>query len=155
MFKTAPKAAERFSNIIFKLVNDNYLNSSDKEAHEAQAKTDFDEAVRRCNTLSAKQKNSIAKLFEKEISREIYRATDFPGVEIKKSTSLPINRENKMKLDQIHEELIKEAHECFDSFSKDTSIEKRSDSGSRAASSKRRKSSGGTRKQKQKQKQNK
>jgi hypothetical protein len=151
MFKTAPQAAARFSKIIFTLVNDNYLNASDKEAHEAQAKTDFDEAVRRCEKLSANQKKSIAKLFEEEISREVHRATNFPEVEIKKSTSLPINRENKMKLDQIHEELIKEAHECFDSFSKDTSIEKRSDSGSRAASTRRRKSSGGTRKQKQKQ----
>ena len=149
MFRTAPQAAARLSKIIFTLVNDNYLNASDKEAHEAQAKTDFDEAVRRCNKLSTNQKKSIAKLFEEEISREVHRATDFPGVEIKISTSLPINSTNKMKLDRIRKELIKEAHECFDSFSKDTSIEKRSDSGSRAASTRRRKSSGGTRKQKQ------
>jgi hypothetical protein len=155
MFRTAPKAAERFSNIIFTLVNDNYLNASEKEAHEIVAKTAFDAALLKCENLSPNQKKSIAKLFEEEISREIYRATDFPGVEIKKSTSLPINRGSKMKLDQIHKDLITEANECFNSFSKDTSIEKGTDSGSRAASSKRRKSSGGTRKQKQKQKQNK
>ena len=149
MFKTAPKAAARFSNIIFTLVNDNYLNASDKEAHEAQAKTDFDKAVIKCEKLSANQKKSIAKLFKEEISREVNRAINFPGVEITTSTSLPINNTNKLKLDQIHEELITEAHEYFDSFSKDTSIEKRSDSGSRAASTRRRKSSGGTRKQKQ------
>ena len=151
MFKTTPQAAARFSKIIFTLVNDNYLNASDKEAHEAQAKTDFDKAVRKCEKLSANQKKSIAKLFKEEISREVNRAINFPGVEITTSTSLPINNTNKMKLDQIHEELIKEARNYFDSFSKDTSIEKSSDSGSRAASTRRRKSSGGTRKQKQKQ----
>ena len=149
MFRTAPSAAEWFSKIIFTLVNSNYLNASDKEAHEAKAKTEFDDAVRKCEKLSANQKKAIAKNFEEEISREVNRAINFPGVEIKKSTSLPINRTNKIKLDQIHEELIKEAHKFFDSFSKDTSIEKRSDSGSRAASTRRRKSSGGTRKQKQ------
>ena len=151
MFKTTPQAAAKFSKIIFTLVNDNYLNASDKEAHEAQAKTDFDKAVRRCEKLSANQKKAIAEKFEEEISREVYIAKRFSGVEIKQTSSQPKNIESKMKLDQIHEELIKEAHKYFDSFSKDTSIEKRSDSGSRAASTRRRKSSGGTRKQKQKQ----
>ena len=149
MFKTAPQAAAMFSKIIFTLVNNNYLNKEAQEVNEAKAKTDFDEAVRRCEKLSPNQKKSIAKLFEEEISREVHRATKFPGIETKKSTSLPINRTTKIMLDQIHVELIEEAHKCFDSFSKGTSIEKRPDSGSRAASTRRTKSSGGTRKQKQ------
>ena len=149
MFKTAPQAAARFSKIIFTFVNSNYLNKEAQEAHEDKAKMDFDEAVRRCGNLSIKQLKRIPIEFEEEISREVHRATNFPEVEIKKSTSLPINKTNKMKLDQIHVELIEEAHKCFDSFSKGTFIEKRSESESIAASTRRRKSSGGTRKQRQ------
>jgi hypothetical protein len=149
MFKTAPQAAARFSKIIFTLVNNNYLNKEAQEAHEAKAKMDFDAALLKCGNLSINQLKKIPIEFEEEISREVHRATKFPGIETKKSTSLPINRTTKIMLDQIHAELIEEAHKCFDSFSKGTSIEKMSESVSRAASTRRTKSSGGTRKQRQ------
>lgn len=40
--------------ILFTIMNDNYLNASDKESHESKVKTDFDEAVRRCKNLYVK-----------------------------------------------------------------------------------------------------
>ena len=56
MFRTAPKAAERFSNVIFTLVYDIYTNREARQAHEEVAASAIDDVIRRCNTRISEKK---------------------------------------------------------------------------------------------------
>ena len=148
MFRTAPKAAERFSNVIFTLVYDIYTNREARQAHEEVAAAAIDDVIRRCNNLSPEQLRRIPELFKIRVDLEIDMATDFSGVEINRATSQPRNMASKAKLDEAHAELNEEANKYFDSVWNNSSLKEKAASESKATSRKRIKSSGGTRKRK-------